>query len=101
MLIKYYSFSDDEGQTYELSYKGYIDNQGVVRKIISYDKDFEYQKEFNEEYMIRKKKDGYYFEYASIWDGVKNCISKRHIIIEKDGFIDKIQQVFITPESIR
>jgi len=100
MLIKYYSFSDDEGQTYELSYKGYIDNQGVIRKIISYDKDFEYQKEFNEEYMIRKTKDGYYFEYASIWDGVKNCISKHHIIIEKDGFIDKTQQVFITPESI-
>jgi len=101
LRLKHYAVAHEEKPIAEEYYVGYIDDTGLVRKLLQKETYWNPSTSFEEEVVIRKTSDGYYYEILSILLGKEYSRDHHHYRLDKDGFTITTQRKFLSEEIIQ
>jgi len=101
LRLKHYAVAHEEKPIAEEYYVGYTDDTGLVRKLLHKETYWNPAPSFEEEVVIRKTSDGYYYEILSILLGKEYSRDHHHYRLDKDGFTITTQRKFLSEEIIQ
>lgn len=101
LRLKFYTEAPEGKPFAEEYYVGYIDDTGLVRKLLQKETYWKPSTSFEEEVIIRKTSDGYYYEILSILLGKEYSRDHHHYRLDKDGFTITTQRKFLSEEIIQ
>ncbi|HBK59091.1 MAG TPA: hypothetical protein DDZ37_07095 [Spirochaetaceae bacterium] len=100
LRLKFYTEGPEGKPIAEEYYVGYIDDTGLVRKLLQKETYWKPSTSFEEEVIIRKTSDGYYYEKFEIFMGEQDSIGKYFYQLGPEGFTITMYTKFLTPEAI-
>jgi len=101
LRLKHYNVVHEGEPVAEEYYVGYIDDTGLVRKLLHKETYWKPSTSFEEKVIIRKTSDGYYYEILSILLGKEYSRDHHHYRLDKDGFTITTQRKFLSEEIIQ